>query len=171
MHPDKPGGEKEAFQEMANTYKRVIDYLEELNEDDEFDFEAEFFKKHNFMKECTSSYVVYIQEQLTECWKKILEKHIVFQKLDKIKIIFKTGDITITLYPNPKKDPRPKLHIQSKDQKRNLEFILEKLSLFYREVCEMKKNENLPINYNHKDIERSLCGKCGKQKRTKAAYS
>ena len=85
MHPDKPGGEKEAFQELLNAYQRVIKYLEEENDDDEFDFEAEFFKKHNFMKECTTSYVVYIQNQFTDCWKKILEKHIVFQKHDKVR--------------------------------------------------------------------------------------
>ena len=158
-HPDKPGGDKEAFQELLNTYRRLIKYLEE-EKGAEDDFESEFFKKHNFMKKCSSSYVVYIQKEYTDEWKRILEKHIVFQKLDKIRVIFKTGDITITLYPNPKKDPRPKLHIQSKDQDRNLEFILEKLSLFYREVCELKKTENPSIKC--REIERSLCGKCGK---------
>ena len=160
MHPDKKG-DKETFQDMKNAYNRIIEYLEKNDEkDEEADFETEFFKKHNFLKKCSTSYVVYIQKQYTDCWKKILEKHIVFQKFDEIGIIFKTGIITITLYPNPKKDPRPKLHIQSRDQSKNLEFILEKLSLFYREVCEMKGNERQAITY--KDIERSLCGKCGK---------
>ena len=160
LHPDKPGGEKEAFQELYNAYKRVIKYVEEKNDDDDFDFEAEFFKKHNFMKECSSSYVVYFQKQYTDTWKKILKKHIVFQNLDKIRIIFKPGDITITLYPSPKKDPRPKLHIQGRDQSKNSEFILEKLSLFYRELWEMQRNAVQSLNY--KDMERSLCGKCEK---------
>ena len=80
--------------------------------------------------------------------------------MDKIRVIFKTGEITLTLYPKPKKDPRPKLHIQSKDQNKNLEFILEKLSMFYREVCELQNNKCKAINL--KEIERSLCGECGK---------
>ena len=159
-HPDKPGGVKEDFQELLEAYRRVIKYLEEETDEYEEDFEAEFFKRHNFMKECSSSYVVYIQEQYTNSWKKVLEKHIVFQKLDKIRIIFKTGDITLTLYPKPKKDPRPKLHIQSRDQNKNLEFILEKLSMFYREVCEMESSHRPAINY--REMERSLCGECGK---------
>ena len=50
IHPDKPGGDKEAFQELLNAYRRVIKYLEE-NNDDEADYEAEFFKRHKFMKQ------------------------------------------------------------------------------------------------------------------------
>ena len=80
-HPDKPGGVKEVFQEILDAYRRIIKYIEdEENDDSEADFEAEFFKRHNFMKRCSSSYVVYIQEQYTDSWQKILEKHIGFQK-------------------------------------------------------------------------------------------
>ena len=110
------------------------------------------------MKKCSSSYVVYIQEKFVERWRKVLDRHIVFQKMDKIRVIYKTGDITITLYQKPKKDPRSKLHIQSGDQSKNLDFILEKLSMFYREVCQTQENTSIDF----KELHRSQCGKCGK---------
>ena len=72
--------------------------------------------KHNFMKECSASYVVYIQKQVVDCWRRVLERNILIHEKDKIRMIFKTGDITITLYEKTKKDPRSKLHIQSRDQ-------------------------------------------------------
>ena len=141
IHPDRPGGVTSDFQELLNAYRRIIKHLEEKDEEDEEikeeDYETEFFKKHNFMKKCSASYIVYIQEKFVERWRKVLDRHIVFQKMDKIRVIYKTGDITITLYQKPKKDPRSKLHIQSGDQGKNLDFILEKLSMFYREVCLM----------------------------------
>ena len=63
-HPDREGGDKSEFQDLQNAYKRVIAYLEETMdvEETDIDFEKEFFTKHNIMKECTSSFVVYIQE-------------------------------------------------------------------------------------------------------------
>ena len=64
------------------------------------------------------------------------------------------------MYEKPKKDPRSKLHIQSGDQTKNLDFILEKLSLFYSEVCEMVENALGEIDY--KEMHKCLCGKCGK---------
>ena len=95
------------------------------------DFETEFFKKHNIVKECTASFVIYIQDEYVDRWRKVLERHIVVHRPDKGRIIFKTSTITVTLYMKPKKDPRSKLHIQSGDQNKNLEFILDSLSLFY----------------------------------------
>ena len=112
------------------------------------------------MKECTGSYVVYIQDNLVEKWKQILERHLGIHKFDNIRVIFKCGEITITLYRKPKKDPRSKLHIQSKDKEKNLEFILESLSRFYNEVCSMPDVSQEAINY--KELQRSLCAKCGK---------
>ena len=109
------------------------------------------------MKEYSASYVVYIEDSLA---KSVLERHIVIHKMDKSKVIFKTGTITVTLYIKPKKDPRSKLHIQSGDQARNLEFILETLSLYYKEVS--LACESLVNNRELKDLGRSMCVKCGK---------
>ena len=164
-HPDKEGGTKSAFQTLLNAYRRIIDYLDgkivkEAFEEEEKDFETEFFMKHNFMKECTSSFVVYIQDWLVDRWKRVLERHMKIHKSDKFKIIFKTGEITLTLYDKPKKDPRSKLHIQGGDQNKNLDFILEKLSKFYREVCFLQETTSKALEL--RDLHRSLCIICGK---------
>ena len=110
--------------------------------------------KHNFMKECTASYVVYIQELYVDCWRIVLERHIGVRKSDKCRVIFKMGDITITLYQ------RPKLHIQSGDQNKNLDFILEKLSMFYRDVITIPQEKWAAVEM--KEMQKSLCGRCGK---------
>ena len=87
-HPDKQGGSNEAFQELQNAYRRVIKHLEHkhmnesVQEDDE-DFETQFFKKHNFMKKCTTSFVVYIEDKFVEHWKKVMERHLSVHKIDK----------------------------------------------------------------------------------------
>ena len=43
---------------------------------------------------------------------------------------------------------------------KNLDFILEKLSMFYKEVCEFKDETFSAIDY--KEMQRCLCGNCGK---------
>ena len=50
------------------------------------------------------------------------------------------------------------MHIQSKDQRKNLDFILENLSRFYQEVFSMQENSSVDF----KELQRSLCVKCGK---------
>ena len=120
-HPDKEGGNTGDFQRLLSAYRSIIQFLEDNQDKEPFeekekDFETEFFMKHNIMKECTTSYVVYIQDQFVDRWRKVLERHITVHKMDKTKAIFKTGLITVTLYVRPKKDPRSKLHIQSGDQ-------------------------------------------------------
>ena len=45
--------------------------------------------KNNFMKECTTSFVVYIQDKLVEEWKKVLEINIEIYRIDKCRVIFK----------------------------------------------------------------------------------
>ena len=81
------------------------------------------------MKECSSSFIVYIQDRFVDRWKCVLERHMKLHKSDKSRVIFKTGSITLTLYDKPKKDLRSKLHVKSGDQNKNVDFIL------YREVC------------------------------------
>ena len=164
VHPDRVRGDKCKFQEIQNAYKRIINYIEENQkmEDDigEDDYEKDFFVKHNIMKECMTSFVVYIEELLVDKWKKVLESHLGITKMDKCRVIFKSVDITITLYEKPKKDNRSKLHIQSGNQEKNLEFIVETLSTFYREVC--KLNEVIMTSFEFKNGQKSICEKCGK---------
>ena len=164
VHPDK-GGTDIDFQDLKNAYCRIIEYIEnnqekEAYEEEDNDYETEFFKKHNVLKECTSSFVLYIQNELASRWQRVFERHISLHSTDKCRAIFKTGEITLTLYVNPKKDPRSKIHIQGRNQKKNLDFIMEKLSMFYFEVCVMDDNASKAIVL--KDLHRSHCIKCGK---------
>ena len=160
-HPDKDGGDKNAFQELQNAFRRIIAFLEknEISEDSQDDFETDFFTRHNIVKECTNSIVIYIQDAFVQNWRQVLEKHLKVHREEKSKLIMKTGGITITLYEKPKKDPRSKLHIQSGDQKRNFEFVFDSLSLFYREVCTLQGKTAVEDKSNQK----SVCPKCGKQ--------
>ena len=147
-HPDKEGGNTGDFQVLKNSYEKIIKFIEETsNQEDDQDVETDFFMKNNFMKECTASYIVYIQDNLADEWQNVLERHLGIHKVDNIKVIFKNGEITITLYKKPKKDPRSKLHIQSKNQAKNLDFILDSLSKFYFEVCKMRNNQPVAISY------------------------
>ena len=162
-HPDKAGGQKESFQELQEAYKRIIKYLEENMEEEaeyEEDYERDFFMKNNIMREYSTSFVIYIQNEMASKWKDILKRHLEIHKSDKCRIIFKTGQITLTLYEKPKKDPRSKIHIQSGNQERNLEFIIDKLALFYKEVCLLKPVETPSPAL---EIQKSICGNCGKQ--------
>ena len=162
-HPDK-GGEKDLFQELQAAYKRVVEHLE-LNKPEtvDTDYEKEFFVKNNIMKECTKSFVIYIQEDLLSYWKMVFKKHLkVHRSSDNGSTIFKTGAVTLTLYEKPKVDPRSKIHIQGKDQALNLEFILEKLSLFFREACSLREQKVLSIQ-NTETSEKVMCSQCGKQ--------
>ena len=97
-HPDRDGGITNDFQELQNAYRRVIKYLEEHDEDgtEIDDYEKDFFMKNNLMKECTSSFVIYIQDNLVNNWKKVFERHLVIHKEEKGRIILKTGVITIS---------------------------------------------------------------------------
>ena len=163
VHPDKPGGDTGEFQEILQAYRNIIQLLENDTEskNKEHDYETQFFMKNNFMKVCTSSYVVYIQGKYAKHWRRVLERHLVAQKADDIRVIFKSNQITITLYECPKRDPRPKIHIQSSEMAKNLEFIMEKLTLFYREVCNLAENV-LSSDLQSHDKMKCTCSVCGK---------
>ena len=127
VHPDKQGGKKQNFQELQQAYKRLIKYIESTSdirsEDIEDNHEKEFFMKNNLMKECSTSVVVYIQDTFVDNWKQTLGRHLNTHSVDKGSIINKTEQITLTLYYKPKKDPRSKLHIQSANKEKNIEFV------------------------------------------------
>ena len=173
LHPDKAGGSTEKFQELLNIYRRLIKYIESNQEEREEEdcskenAQKKFFMKHNFTKRCSKSYVVHIENSLAEKWKDVLHKHLRFHKIDDSKIIFKSGLLTITIYIKPKKDNISKIHIQSGNQDANLDFIMESMSLFYREVCQ---NTNLTHSIEAKSIQRSICGKCGRSFETKKGF-
>ena len=161
IHPDKSGS-TESFQELQNAFKRTIAFIEKQDENatEKSNFETDFFMKHNLVKECTSSFVIYIEEHLANTWKHVFDKNLTTHDVGDTRTIYKTDIITITLYLKPKRDPRSKLHIQSRDQQKNLEFIIEKLSVFYKEVSASALKELQPPL---RIYEKVTCTQCGKQ--------
>ena len=149
---------------MLNAYRRVIEHLENLQEEGLMEFEdspdKDFFMKHNVMKECTSSIVVYIEDIFVDKWREVLTRHLSFQNMDKCRMIFKTGLVTITLYSKPKKDPRSKIHVQGGNQKANMDFVMDTMSTFYQEVCRQMDKD--PVLHGIKAMQRAMCAKCGK---------
>ena len=169
IHPDKVTGSTAGFQELLDAYRRIIKHLENLQEEGlmeaEEDVEKDFFMRHNLMKECSTSIVVYIEERLAEKWREVLMRHLSFQNMDKCRIIFKSGQTTITLYPRPKKDPRSKIHIQGGNQKANMDFVIDTMPGFYQEVC--KQGEIGTVRQEIKTMQRVMCGKCGNISQTR----
>ena len=61
---------------------------------------------------------------------------------------------------NRKKESRSKLHIQSNDQRKNLEFMMENLASLLCEVCAM--NPNFMQVMKATFMEKAQCPQCGK---------
>ena len=60
--------------------------------------------KHNLVKECTSSFVIYIEEHLANTWKHVFDKNLTTHDVTDTRTIYKTDTITITLYLKPKRE-------------------------------------------------------------------
>ena len=83
-HPDREGGNTEDFQELQNAYRRMINFIEEtegINVNEE-DLETDFFMKNNVMKECSTSFVFYIQDIYIDKSRVVLEKHLTVRRID-----------------------------------------------------------------------------------------
>ena len=78
VHSDKTGsGDDEEFKELLNDYNRVIDAVIKLNEeskDDEATCLSKFFEKHNFAKECSQSWTIYVEKEKVVDWLKEMSK-------------------------------------------------------------------------------------------------
>ena len=105
-------------------------------------------------------WAMYIEDVLAEKWKKVFENHLSMQWIDDFRITFKSVEVTITLYEKPNKDNRSKSYIQGRNQKKNLEFIIENHATFYRDVC--KSNEVPLTSFEFKNGQKFICEKCGK---------
>ena len=97
---------------------------------------------------------------MSEKWKETLLKHLIIHRIDAGRLILKHGTITVTLYIKPKVDQRSKLHIQGKDQQSNLSFIMDNLSMFYKEVCNF--GEKVISAKSIMQTQKCICPKCGK---------
>ena len=127
-HPDKHVGaseaEKEAlnaaFQEMHSIYDRIIDYIDNVRDDDlsEDNFSIDFFRKNNFPKQKKSSTIVVLENEFASEWEDIMSESFGEGKPLANGVsgkIFKKDGFTITLYLMPKSDGKTKVHIQGCD--------------------------------------------------------
>ena len=150
-HPDKPGGTKEEFQVLINAYRRVIKYLEETDSqkanydeaNDEAHYEKEFFMRSNFPRENKTGFTVILQNDLSDEWKEILKKnHGDGENLPSGGIMFKNGNITVTLYIKPKRDRKTKVHVQSGSQDANVGYVFNDLPLLFKQVLVLKDGKS-----------------------------
>ena len=163
VHPDRPRGSNEEFQVLLDAFRRVIGYIEENDgENYKYEYETQFFMKNNVVKECYNSIVIYIEEKFAQIWCAVLDNNIKLFKKNDICTIFKSEKITVTVYIKPKKDKKSKIHVQSRDQKENMTFIMDRMSCFYKEVL----SSSFLMIANEKNSQEGIkvkCNMCGKE--------
>jgi curved DNA-binding protein CbpA len=103
VHPDKAGKESTAaFQELNNSYERVLKYLVENydssendvsteNEDEDEKFTKENFHSFNFPKEKEKSFVVQVQNDLADAWSECFQKKYGIPTINKTNNGVETG--------------------------------------------------------------------------------
>ena len=76
VHPDRPGGVKETFQELLDAFQRVgnlISNTEQTDQEDDEETKArKTFKEFNFAKKNTFSFTIFIQSNEFESWEEVL---------------------------------------------------------------------------------------------------
>ena len=70
VHSDKTRlGDDEEFKELVNVCNRLVDAIEKSRK-----IKNAFVEKHNFAKECSQSWIIYIEKEKVQKWKVELEK-------------------------------------------------------------------------------------------------
>ena len=109
VHSDKThNNDDEEFKELLNDYHKVKDAINEISnsaaeEDDEKTDLQNFFEKHNFAKEFSQSWTIYIEKDKVDEWKKEMSRRYPdFKKMQGNGTQYKTpmGDrsVSTTLY-------------------------------------------------------------------------
>ena len=177
VHSDKTRcGDDEDFKELLNDYNRLVDAIEKISDvEDEIIVEKSeihsFFKKHNFAKEFSQSWTIFIEKEKIQKWKNEMEKeypnpkHLQGQGTQ-YKTIVDDKNVFTTLYDVA----IPKMNIQGNHSSIR-KFVIDVLPDIYKKVCENTpsrkalRNENLPINARVKLSAETTytCDVCGKK--------
>ena len=73
-HPDRKGVNKEEFQRLQNAFDRLIEMLDNgCYSESEEDYEKEFFRTSNFPLEKKNSFVVILENKLSNHWEYVLK--------------------------------------------------------------------------------------------------
>ena len=113
-HPDKKGGEKEAFQKLHNAYQRLIAMIDDNSsgdaDTDVDDYEKAFFTTSNFPLEKKNCFVIILENRLSNHWEHVLKDLYGIEKhLETGGIQFKVQSMTLSFYNKPKKDSKTKI--------------------------------------------------------------
>ena len=177
VHSDKTRlGDDEEFKLLLNDYNKVIDAIEKHCKDEEEKSKEEsemhlFFKKHNFAKEFSQSWTIFIEKDKVEKWKTQMEKeypnpkHLQGQGTQ-YKASIDERNVFTTLYDVLS----PKMNIQGHHGTIR-KFVLDVLPNIYKKVCEDAQNgkalrsELLPLNARVKLSAETTysCDVCGKK--------
>ena len=156
-HPDKKGGDKEAFQKLQNAFNRLTAMLDDGHcSDSEDDFEKEFFRTSNFPLEKKNCFVVILENKRSNYWEYVLKDLYGAEKiLNTGGIQFKFESMALSFYNKPKKDNKTKVLIQGKNKDAIIEYVFETMPKIYRRVIEMGKVTEL--QNEKKDISCDNC--------------
>ena len=84
MHSDKTFKDDEEFKELLSDYHRIVDAMNDLDEEGEFVDKTDlqnFFEKHNFAKEFSKTWTIYIEKDKINDWISVRNKKFPDRKL------------------------------------------------------------------------------------------
>ena len=159
IHSDKAGGEKTAIcQELVALYKKLKEIFKEKDDpkdkeiSDDDDSEEKFFRDNfemfNFPNENKGSFTVGIEDDLADIWQHCLQDLLGKPKVNindkgtecdrSWKFPYKSVELTLHIYNNPKNKKGSKIMIQGKGQSLLFSYVFEELPKIYKDVCERK---------------------------------
>ena len=77
VHSDKTGKDDEDFKELVQDFNTLLDALKDLAEEGECVEKSDlqkFFEKHNFAKEFSKTWTIFIEKEKINEWKNIMNK-------------------------------------------------------------------------------------------------
>ena len=138
VHSDKTGGDDEEFKELLRDYNILMDAIKEHVEDGEFVEKSDlqnFFEKHNFAKEFSKTWTIYVEKAKVKEWKFMMEKRFPGGKsLQGNGTQYKTNMEDATVYTTIYDVSVPKMNIQGKHSCLR-KFVMEILPKIYKDVC------------------------------------
>ena len=162
VHSDKTGkqdktgrADDEEFKQLLSDYHRVLDAVKKIEKNDDVQDTKnelqEFFEKHNFSKEFSQSWTIFIEKEKVESWNKEMRKRFPDPKHlqgngTQYKSSIEEGNVFTTLY----NVVVPKMNIQG-NHKSIRKFVIDVLPDIYRDVSEdsrpsTQRSNLLPLN-------------------------
>ena len=138
VHSDKTGKDDEEFKDLLRDYNTLIVVIDECTEEGEFVEKCDlqnFFERHNFAKEFSKTWTIFIEKDKTNKWKNMMEKRYPGGKSlqgngTQYQTPMNEGTVYTTLYDVLV----PKLNIQGKHIYLR-KFVMEILPDVYKDVC------------------------------------